>query len=102
MDCYDVDARVGDYTPVRIKMRGREYHLADTAESLLALSEYTGKHFSDADGGSVLEHVRPLFRMACPEGPDDLRAAEVLALVQPLTEVLERLTRLTFRPASAG
>lgn len=101
-DVFDVDAQAGAYKPVRIKLRGEEYPLADSAYAVLALSDFAGSLVSD--GGDlkhteVARHIKKLFDLVAPEeAPRDLNMAEELALVGPITEVLQRFSRITFRP----
>jgi hypothetical protein len=97
-DLFDVDAAAGDYRPVVIRFRGAEYVLGATAAHLLALSNLASK--LDGKGTEALaENLRPVFAALAPEAPTDLTAAEEIALLAPLTEVLNRLGRITFRAA---
>lgn len=96
---FDLDEAASGFEPVRIKLRGQEYTLAATAASLLVAIAYAAEHFGgeDTDLARIAEHVRPMFQALAPDAPQDLTLMEELALVRPVTELLNRISSLSFR-----
>lgn len=104
MDVYDIDTLAGEFAPVRVKLRGKEYEMGGTAYSILAAASKVSTDETDEDSSvhQVLKQMRPMLALLCPEMEEDTRevpltAAEEMALLAPVTEVMERVGRLTFR-----
>jgi hypothetical protein len=101
MATFDIDQMKSDFQPVDIVFHGQEYVLGRNAVGLLDACELHAE-IEDLDGMKYLKALLELLpRLAlalCPDLvlDDDLDAGEQMALVKVCTEVLGRVTRLTF------
>lgn len=101
----DIDERAGAFEPVRVKFRGKEYELGKSALELLSVSAvYSGNPRRDDEAEVeyavrlaplVLRGVSSEIAAVLDEAP--LSAAEELAVVPVLTEVVKRIGALNFR-----
>lgn len=102
MATFDVDEMGADFQAVDIIFRGEEYLLGGNALGLLDACELHGT-IEDKDGTvylkAFLEILPELMKSLCPElvlEQDTLVTGEQMALVKVVTEVLGRISRLTF------
>ena len=101
MKRYDIDAAVGGFEEVRIVLRGQEYQLGTTAAQLLRVSDIRAglaAELKDDKVAFAAALVGPALRTLAPDvGPvldaTPLTAAEEMALMRPLAEVLGQLSR---------
>lgn len=100
----DIDARAGSFEPVTVRFRGQEYELGKHAIELLTVSSvYSGNPKRD-DESEIEYAVRlaPLVlravssEIAAVLDAQELSAAEELAIVPVLTEVVKRIGALNF------
>ena len=108
MATFNVDEMSADFQPVDIIFRGQEYVLGRNALGLLNACEMHGT-IEDKDGTqylvALLELMPELMKSMCPELilENDLGTGEQMAMVKVVTEVLGRVSRLTFpEEAPAG
>lgn len=103
VNVFDIDAEASQFEPVRIKFRGRDLVLGDTAVSIIqAASLYSAEDDEQDHLSLMVKYLRPVLRALNPElaqmmEEQDLTSAEELALMRPVTAVMERLGKLTFR-----
>lgn len=102
MATFNIDEMKGDFEPVEIIFRGEEYTLGRNALGLLNACELHGT-IEDKDGAqylkALLELLPELVKSLCPEltlEQDTLETGEQMAMVKVVTEVLGRVSRLTF------
>lgn len=99
---YDVDAEAeaSAFRPVRVRLRGRPYLLGQTAGGLLRAAKY-GESLegleADEQNQKLFDILRPTLRALAPDLPEDLSATEEIALLKPVTEVLRRMAKISFR-----
>lgn len=97
---FNIDEMKAGFEPVEIVFRGENYFLGRNALGLLDACELHGS-IEDKDGvaylKALLELLPGLVASMCPELTlEDLETGEQMALVKVVTEVLGRVSRLTF------
>ncbi len=101
MATFNVDEMKADFQPVDIIFRGVEYVLGRNALGLMAACELHGT-IEDKDGmqylGALIALLPEVVKAMCPELdlPEDIDAGEQMAMVKICTEVLGRVSHLTF------
>lgn len=94
-EVFDVDALADSYQPVRIKFRGNEYTLGTNVLQVMAAAELS----PDSGGMTDMVPLLPTYlRTLCPEiAPaleEPLTAAEEVALMRPITAVMDRFNAI--------
>ena len=98
---FNIDEMAADFQSVGIILRGEEYVLGRNALGLLNACEMHGT-IEDKEGTqylvALLELLPEILKSMCPELTleDDLETGEQMSLVKVVTEVLGRVSRLTF------
>jgi hypothetical protein len=98
---FNIDEMKGNFEPVGIIFRGQEYALGRNALGLLSACELHAT-IEDKNGleymKALLEILPELLRCMCPELvlDESLETGEQMALVKVATEVLGRVSRLSF------
>ncbi|MCI0669326.1 MAG: hypothetical protein L0Y64_02575 [Myxococcaceae bacterium] len=105
-DTYDVDAGAGNFRPITVKFRGQDYQLPASALALVRAAT-KGKTFVDPNAEpleGMMAALPVVLRELNPAWPADppLTDGELLALMAPVTEVLNRIRGLTFQAETAG
>ena len=106
MATFNIDEMRSDFQPVDIIFREKEYVLGRNALGLMNACELHGT-IEDKDGleylKAFLELLPELMKTMCPELElsEDLQTGEQMAMMKVITEVLGRVSRLTF-PEEAG
>ncbi len=97
-ELFDIDAEVEAYQPVRIKFRGKEYGLGETTmQVLLAMEVMQGDEIGTMQ---LVQNLPAILRTMCPELEATLKEqplvqAEEVALLKPVTAVMNSFTALT-------
>ena len=99
----DIDAAVSAFEPSIVRFRGDEYTLGKSVLGLIAVSElYQEKRpEGETEIAFALRMVRPAIKALSPPiyeviEAEDLSAAEEVAVLKPLTEVVKRFGAITF------
>ena len=99
----DIDAAAGGFAPVEIRFRGKNYFLGRTVLGILEISDQykDGPGEGESEASFAVRMVRPSITALCPElsaviEKDDLTAGEEIAMLRPLTEVVQRFGAITF------
>lgn len=92
---FDLDQTAVGFEPVRIKLNGKEYQLPESGAALLS----TLAALEDLPEEPGLDELVPLYGNLAPHAPkfEELTVGQQMALVAPVTEVLNRLNGITFR-----
>ncbi len=101
----DIDKRAGSFEPVKVKFRGKQYVLGSKALELLSVSAIYSANPKRDDEPEPNYAVRlaPLVlcgvseELAAVLEKNGLTAAEELAVIPVLTEVVKRIGALDFR-----
>jgi hypothetical protein len=107
---FDIDELAGDFEPVEIRFRGQEYVLGASVIQLLnaavGFKDSAGRLKENASAEdqalAVFEVLRPTLRALSPElakviAERDLTPPEEAALLKPVTQAVQLLSRLSFR-----
>lgn len=103
---FDVDQLAQNFEPVKVKLRGKVYELGGTAYSILMVGSMVKVDEGETDdrkqAAEFLRQLRPVLAVLSPELEADTRdrpltAAEELALLPAITEVMNRVGALSFR-----
>ena len=101
-EVFDIDAVAEEYQPVRIRFRGAEYTLGANVLQVIAATELS----TDEGTGGIVKQLPVYLRTLCPEiGPaleKPLAAAEEVALLRPITEVMNRFNAVSKSQADEG
>ncbi len=95
---FDIDAEVAAYQPIHIKFRGQEYVLgATTMQVLLAMEVIQADEIGTKQ---LVENLPAILRTMCPKLDPVLKdkalsQAEEVALLKPVTAVMNSFTALT-------
>jgi len=101
----DIDAAVKDFAPVEVKFRGKRYALGRTVESFFAFQEAATaveRLDGESDAQFAIRRLRPALKaldagLASELESQDLGAAEELAFMRVVQEVVDRFGGLSFR-----
>lgn len=95
---FDIDAEVAAYQPVHIKFRGQEYVLGETTMQVLLAMEVIQE--DEIGTKQLVQNLPAVLRTMCPGLAEVLKdkplvQAEEVALLKPVTAVMNSFTALT-------
>lgn len=106
INVFDIDALAENFKAVQVKLRGQLYELGGTAYSILMAASLVDVDEEEgnekAQAAKFMKQLRPMLAYLSPELERDTRdnplsAAEELALLPAVTEVMNRVGALSFR-----
>lgn len=102
-DVMDLDQVAEDMgLPLVVRFRGKEYKLGNSALGLLQVAGLADELGGD-EATAGIKVLPKAMALLCPELPlEDLTSGEEIALVRAMTEVLNRIGRLSFQEEDAG
>lgn len=103
MKKFDVDVAAGGFEPIEVTLRGQQYVLGADMVTLLEALDLVpedvkrAKEGEDVPMAKLLGLVNPMMAKLAPEAPSDLSAAEQVALLKVLTELMNSFGSVRFR-----
>lgn len=102
---YDVDELAREFEPVRVRFRGKEYVLGGDIESLMRATRVASSVADDAPEEEQFKILPAVLRALCKDLGKEVRErplglAERLVFQKAVTEVMDRINAVPFRPVS--
>jgi len=106
MATFNIDEMKSGFKPVTVTFRGKEYALGTSAVGILQVCELHGE-IANLDGlefmSGFMKQLPQMLKLLCEDFPTEgLDAAESMALMKVLTEVMARISQLTFPEEEQG